>query len=416
MSNKNIIIALTVYSIFIYIWCPVSSAQSETGDKVNNYRIVDTGQEEFFNNYQIISKPSKGQPFYGQDAQFSGNVPSYIDNGDGTITDMVTGLMWQKSFEVMSYQEAVEKVKTFKLAGYNDWRIPDIKEVYSLILFSGIDVSSREMSSLPEGAVPFIDKDYFDFEYGSNGERVIDVQILSSTIYKGTTMGRQATVFGVNVADGRIKGYPVSDPRTRKGKKFTVRFLRGNPDYGKNIFKDNKNGTINDLATGLMWQKSDSSKAMSWEDALSFAQQKNKENYLGYSDWRLPNAKELQSIVDYNRSPQETNSAAIDPLFDISGIKDEGGNTNYPFYWSSTTHKNRRDGHSAVYVAFGEALGFFKPPFSPGKGLLQDVHGAGAQRSDPKTGDPGDYPQGHGPQGDVIRINNYVRLVRDIKN
>jgi hypothetical protein len=41
-----------------------------------------------------------------------------------------------------------------------------------------------------------------------------------------------------------------------------------------------------------------------------------------------------------------------------------------------------------------------------------DVHGAGAQRSDPKTGDASDYPQGHGPQGDVIRINNYVRCVR----
>ena len=61
-----------------------------------------------------------------------------------------------------------------------------------------------------------------------------------------------------------------------------------------------------------------------------------------------------------------------------------------------------------------DALGFFKPPFSPGKGVLQDVHGAGAQRSDPKAGDPGDYPQGHEPQGDVIRVFNYVRLVRDI--
>jgi hypothetical protein len=68
----------------------------------------------------------------------------------------------------------------------------------------------------------------------------------------------------------------------------------------------------------------------------------------------------------------------------------------------------------AVYVCFGEALGYFKPPFSQGKGRLQDVHGAGAQRSDPKTGNPDDYPQGHGPQGDVIRILNYVRLVRDI--
>jgi hypothetical protein len=44
-----------------------------------------------------------------------------------------------------------------------------------------------------------------------------------------------------------------------------------------------------------------------------------------------------------------------------------------------------------------------------------DVHGAGAQRSDPKIGDPDDFPTGRGPQGDAIRIYNYVRLVRNIK-
>ncbi len=40
-------------------------------------------------------------------------------------------------------------------------------------------------------------------------------------------------------------------------------------------------------------------------------------------------------------------------------------------------------------------------------------NGTGAQRSDPKTGNPADYPQGHGPQGDAVRIYNYVRCVRD---
>jgi hypothetical protein len=233
--------------------------------------------------------------------------------------------------------------------------------------------------------------------------------------FRGMAAGGAATVFGVNIADGRIKGYGLIDPRSRSGKKFTVRFVRGNTEYGKNNFKDNKNGTISDLATGLMWQQSDSKKAMSWQEALEWAQQKNKENYLGYNDWRLPNAKELQSIVDYSRSPQKTQSPAIAPFFEVSQIKDEGGNINYPFYWTSTTHQNRRGGGSAVYVCFGEALGFFKPPFSRGSGELQDVHGAGAQRSDPKTGNPDDYSKGHGPQGDVVRIYHYVMLVRDIQ-
>ncbi len=227
-------------------------------------------------------------------------------------------------------------------------------------------------------------------------------------------MGRSTTILGVNVADGRIKGYPMLDPRTRSGKNYTVRFVRGNPEYGKNNFKDNGDGTISDLATGLMWQQSDSQKAMSWEKALSWAQQKNSENYLNNSDWRVPNAKELQSILDYSRSPQATGSAAINPLFEVSQIKDEGGKPNYPFYWSSTTHKHFMGGRAAAYVCFGEALGFFKPPFASGNPKLLDVHGAGAQRSDTKTGSPDEFPYGHGPQGDVVRINHHVRLVRDI--
>ena len=42
-------------------------------------------------------------------------------------------------------------------------------------------------------------------------------------------------------------------------------------------------------------------------------------------------------------------------------------------------------------------------------GAWLDVHGAGAQRSDPKEGNPADFPNGRGPQGDAIRIYNYVR-------
>ena len=140
-----------------------------------------------------------------------------------------------------------------------------------------------------------------------------------------------------------------------------------------------------------------------------------RESYLGHSDWRLPDAKELQSILDYSRSPQATNSAAIDPVFKISAIKDEGGRDNYPCFWSSTTHLSTHPGtSSAVYLCFGEALGFMRSPRSS-QTVLMDVHGAGAQRSDPKVGNAADYPRGRGPQGDVVRINHYVRMVRNLK-
>jgi hypothetical protein len=147
---------------------------------------------------------------------------------------------------------------------------------------------------------------------------------------------------------------------------------------------------------------------LSWEDALDYAEEMS---LAGHSDWRIPNVKELQSIIDYTRSPDATNSPAIDQIFNTSQIKDEGGNVNYPFYWTSTTHVNSLGGNYAAYVAFGEALGWMKDQKE--QYVLTDVHGAGAQRSDPKTGNTLDYPYGHGPQGDVIRIYNYVRCVRD---
>ena len=379
------------------------------------YAIVDTGQETFYDNQGSIPTPAPGTAFYGQDASHHGNQPSYKDNANGTVTDRVTGLVWQKGFEVMGYKEALEYAAASELAGHRDWRLPTVKELYSLIQFNGVDPSGRYRGSLPEGAKPFIDTNFFDFKYGANGQRPIDSQYVTSTLYTGKTMGQSETVFGINMADGRIKGYPLKDPRSRSAKQFSVRLVRGNRAYGKNRFVDNNDGTISDLATGLMWAKSDNQKALIWQEALSWSQQMNEKKYLNYNDWRVPDAKELQSIVDYERSPQKTASAAIDPIFNISTIKDEQGKKNYPFFWTGTTHVSATARNSsAVYICFGEALGFMRSRRSR-EARLVDVHGAGAQRSDPKRADVSRFPQGRGPQGDVVRSAHHVRLVREIR-
>lgn len=148
------------------------------------------------------------------------------------------------------------------------------------------------------------------------------------------------------------------------------------------------------------WMKTDSGKGMTWEDALAYAENST---YAGYNDWRLPNAKELQYIVDYNRSPDTTDSAAIDPVFITSSITNETGQRDYPFFWTSTTHLDGPIAPAgAVYISFGRAIGQMNSE-------VMDVHGAGAQRSDPKTGSAA---IGKGPQGDAQRVQNYVRLVR----
>ncbi len=374
------------------------------------YPIVDTGQIRCYSNTLEIEYPQAGRPYFGQDAQYNGNQPSYKDNGDGTISDLMTGLMWiQKPLGKMTQSQASVGAAKCKVGGYSGWRLPTIKELYSLIVFSGTDPDP--MGGNTSGLKPFIDNRYFKFQYGnsSKGERIIDSQFATSTIYKSTTMGGNKTMFGVNFADGRIKGYPVGNSREPRGEKtYYVLYVRENTMYGRNNFVDNGDGTITDKATGLTWMKADSGKQMNWAQALKYAENLK---YAGHTDWRLPNAKELQSIVDYTRCPDVTSSAAIDPVFDVTPIKNEEGKKDYAHYWTGTTHASLSRGSTGVYIAFGRGLGFMSDRRSGSKTLM-DVHGAGCQRSDDKSGDPSRYSQGRGPQGDVVRIYNMVRCVR----
>jgi len=354
--------------------------------------VIDTGQSECYDNNKQISCPAPGESFYGQDAQYDGIPMSYWDNGDGTVTDLNTGLIWQKAPPGGHYTwaQAARYAEDLQLAGHKDWRLPTIKELYSLAAFYG---SIRTLT-------PYIDTDYIDFEYPdtSQGYRIIDAQYWSSNKYVGTTMRADKSAFGFNFADGRIKAYPTGEGGGPTGRCY-VRCVRGRDEYGLSDYVVNGDGTVTDKATGLMWQKADSGTTMNWEKALSYAENLK---YAGHEDWRLPNAKELHSIVDYTRAPDAADpshrSAAVDPIFDLTETES--------WFWTSTTHGDNLFG---VYICFGRALSAWQ-----WQGERMNAHGAGAQRSDPKSGDPARYPQGLGPQGDEIRIHNYVRCVRDV--
>jgi len=378
------------------------------------YTVTDTLQENCYDNEVSISCPSAGEEFNGQDAQYATTQPVWSVDADGAVVvDHTTELTWTRGPDItgdgvidtddkMTWSEAAAYVDTLNAqgyGGYSDWRLPSIRELYSLYDARGTDISADST-----GGIPFIDTDYFNFSYGDTaaGDRDIDMQYISSTIYVATVMNNQECFFGVNFADGRIKCYPTS------GAKY-AQYVRGNSAYAINDFVDNGDQTISDNGTGLMWQKSDSGYGMIWSDALGYCQYLS---HAGHDDWRLPDIKELQSIVDYSRSPETTGTPAIDPVFDSTAITNEAGETDWPYYWSSTTHKTTsttEPGSKGDYIAFGRGLGYMT---LGGSSSWMDVHGAGCQRSEAKTGDPDDYPTGHGPQGDAVRIYNYVRCVR----
>ncbi|THB74268.1 MAG: DUF1566 domain-containing protein [Desulfobacteraceae bacterium] len=397
-----------------------------TAGSLLTYPVVDTNQSDCYDTEgNRISCSASGEALYGQDANFLHHPASYTLGTDNlTVNDHVTGLTWTRSPDLNSdgvidaadklgfsqAQTYAQTLNALGYGGYSDWRLPTMKELYSIMDFNGTDPSGPSPSSM----IPFVDTNFFEFAYGdeSAGERLIDAQFWSSNAYVGKVFDNQSAAFGLNLADGRIKGYPSGSEGPVTKNNF-VYFVRGNPEYGINDFEDNMDGTVTDHATGLMWSTDDSGQGMSWEEALAWVQDKNIENHLGYTDWRLPNAKEMQSLVDYSRSPDATGSAAIDPVFNITRITNEAGQADYPWFWTGTTHiRSDGSGSSAVYVCFGRAMGFMMDSW-------MDVHGAGAQRSDQKSTDfsnltyvPDGYYFGNSPQGDATRVYNHVRLVR----
>jgi len=332
-------------------------------------------------------------PGSGQDASYTGLKQIFQNNGDGTVTDLNTGLMWTQDVygDGLTYSQVDSNLSTYNLAGHSDWRIPTIKELYTLSEFNGQTGTSRETN------IPYIDTKFFNVKYGT--AQYADGKVWSSTQYTGAINGNPKSDcnFGFNSIDGRIECHE------RSSTKLYARFVRGNTSIGKNMFSvsDENTDIIMDAATGLEWARSDSGIALDWDEALDYC---NDLELGGHNDWKLPDAHELQSIVDYSRSPDSTGSPAIDSLFYSTQIENEAGKADWGWYWTSTTHLNGIPlGSNAVYIAFGRAMGHLQASDGTVIGAV-DLHGAGAQRSDRKVG--ATSPKDIGPQGDYRRVYN----------
>ena len=103
------------------------------------YALVETGQGACYNTDGArIACPTADEALYGQDAQFTGNAFDYTDNGDGTVTDNVTGLIWQQGSDSgpLSWEEAQTYCESLGLGNQGDWRMPSLKELFSISNFS----------------------------------------------------------------------------------------------------------------------------------------------------------------------------------------------------------------------------------------------------------------------------------------
>jgi hypothetical protein len=280
-----------------------------------------------FTTYYAFNLPDTGQmqsysTGFGEDSDYNIDQLSYITSPDSlTVFDYNTGIVWQRQDDGIkrTWSNAVNYCDNLNLSGYSDWRLPAKKELMSIVNYGTYS--------------PAIDSAYFPntkFDPVSNS-----LFYWSSTVYDERTIPLSPKSFAVSFYNGNV------DLRNKTQTQY-VRCMRVN-SYPPPIFTDNGDGTVSDHSTKLMWQQIEST-PMDWADALSYCEGLS---LATYDDWRLPNIKELESIVDDTKH---------NPAIDITYFPDVSVTQPEAFYWSSTTFPNAIDTAFFVYIVDGRVF------------------------------------------------------------
>ena len=280
-------------------------ARSNPAAQAVGGRIPDTGQGSCFDSRSLIDCPRPGGAFYGQDAHYLGAAPDYRDNGDGIVTDGVTGLMWQQAHnpQRLGWYQARQVCELLVLGGHDDWRLPQIKELFSIADFAG--ATGKRPFLAPAFEIREPDATILQGDpFATTHRTAMMGQTWSATLYSGDHWNRPdvEAAFFFNFLDGRIKQAP-----TRGSQKLFYRCVRGQP-WGNNTFSDNGDGTVTDRASGLMWQKVDAGRTFVWEQALGYCQALD---LGGFDDWRLPKSQECRNLYDHDSKNYDFNDDIV---------------------------------------------------------------------------------------------------------
>ncbi|MBS4098995.1 MAG: DUF1566 domain-containing protein [Sulfuricella sp.] len=257
---------------------------------------------------------------------------AYTVKADGTVTDTATGLVWEQCSQglytsstacgtgraaTFTWDQALAVVTARNLdkhLGYSDWRLPNKNELESLVNLAAGNpaIDATTFPRTPTGT-------YF----------------WSATSYAPDPLNK---AWGVLFSAG--SPYPAS-----KSGYNHVRLVRGGQAAAAFDALASagaggvSGGTVTDAVTGLVWERCslglfssaavcDTGRAtvFTWDQALAEVSARNFDKHLGYSDWRLPNKNELESIV---------NLAAGNPAIDATTFPHTPTGT---YFWSATSY------------------------------------------------------------------------------
>ena len=243
--------------------------------------------------------PDTGQTRHfaaGDDSEHPNHPLAYTVNPDGSVTDRVTGLLWQQNDGgEMTWEHARDYCAALSLGGKTGWRLPSNQELFSILNHNN--------------GKPAIDTGVFtktEAEYWWSSDRRAD---------------DPSRIWSVN-AGGGTGPHPIRETISAGGtKRYHARCVFASPSAPiREPYTANGDGTVTDNRTGLVWQQAETA-AMTWEEALQYVKRLS---LAGHHDWRLPNIKELESL---------NNERMVNPSIPRSvfpGAQED-------VYWASTT-------------------------------------------------------------------------------
>ena len=230
--------------------------------------------------------PKQGKNESGENLrQNPKNSERYINHEDGTVTDTQTGLMWQeKEVYDISLEQAEQAAVNLSLAGYNDWRIPTVTELLSVV--------NDNLNKPPFESILGTSKS----EYFWSAEHV---------------SGDSRKTWVLNAGGGIGDKNPEESHASGGDKIYSLKCVRGNLHVPDTRFIENGDGTVTDNFTGLMWLQK-SSGEMDLQNAQTYAKSLS---LAGYDDWRLPDMTELAMLCDRNQTNPALNRIVFSSIF-----------------------------------------------------------------------------------------------------
>ena len=293
-----------------------------------------TGQQECYDsNGNIVSCKNSGQ-----DAEFQAGIslpdPRFEVNGN-LVLDNLTGLLWHKNANIcefpLTWQETLDYISRMnneKVAGRTDWRLPNRKELRSLMAFE------TRKPALPEDH-PF--ENVFLNWYWTSTTVAINPEYAWSVHMEGARMffGRKDQNYlfwpvcskgkGVLPATGQQRCYDTA------GEEISCKGTGQDGDLKMGMAWPQPRFTVLeyfvlDKLTGLFWLRNAdiSSKKMNWDEAFYYVKKLPKNTAEKSLVWRLPTINELESLVDCSR-----HTPALTLNHPFVNVRD--------VYWSSTT-------------------------------------------------------------------------------